>query len=202
MSSPYNQLWQVMPISRTMTVVDRQWMAQAAPTEDNIIIVDPDCMFVKKMDIMVEEGSPIAQQAFYNFDFDEDDVDTVGRGVAKVYILDPLPFPSSSPPRYCQNCPSLAGKDPGNSTRPRQVAARLDQYIGESSGTALDGRDVWLCVCCVRVRHTARDLGLAECPPSSQATCHTNHTLSRGGAAGTAGQWQANVVEACGERRI
>lgn len=37
------------------------------------MIVDPDCMIVHKFDAMVEEGSPIAQQAFYNFDPDLND---------------------------------------------------------------------------------------------------------------------------------
>ena len=32
------------------------------PTEDIVIVVDPDCMFVKPMDIVVEQGSPVAQQ--------------------------------------------------------------------------------------------------------------------------------------------
>lgn len=30
-------------------------------------------MFVHKLDMVVEEGAPIAQGAFYHFDFDKDD---------------------------------------------------------------------------------------------------------------------------------
>jgi len=41
------------------------------PTEDIILLIDPDCMLVKQFDAMVEEGSPIAQQAFFTFNPDE-----------------------------------------------------------------------------------------------------------------------------------
>ncbi len=59
------------------------------------MIVDPDCMFVKKMEIMVEEGSPVAQQAFYNFDFSKDDVPMqVARRYCKgCTFLDPIAVP-------------------------------------------------------------------------------------------------------------
>jgi hypothetical protein len=49
------------------------WLRNAKPTEDVIIVVDPDCMFVSKLEVMVEEGAPIAQSAFYQFDFEKDD---------------------------------------------------------------------------------------------------------------------------------
>ena len=49
---PYNKPWSIT-----------KWLEEAMPKEDVIVIVDPDCMFVKKMEINVEEGSPVAQQA-------------------------------------------------------------------------------------------------------------------------------------------
>ena len=49
---PYNKPWSIT-----------KWLEEAKPKEDVIMIVDPDCMFVKKMEINVEEGSPVAQQA-------------------------------------------------------------------------------------------------------------------------------------------
>ena len=42
-------------------------------SQDVVVVVDPDCLFVGKLDIPVEEGSPIAQQAFYHFDFSRRD---------------------------------------------------------------------------------------------------------------------------------
>ncbi|KAJ1495273.1 hypothetical protein T484DRAFT_1763382 [Baffinella frigidus] len=66
--TPYNKPFSIM-----------RWLEEAPPTEDVVVVVDPDCLFVGKLDtvveegspldIVVEEGSPVAQQAFYNFDF-------------------------------------------------------------------------------------------------------------------------------------
>jgi hypothetical protein len=81
---PYNKPWSIT-----------KWLEEAKPKEDVIMIVDPDCMFVKKMEIMVEEGSPVAQQAFYNFDFSKDDVPMqVARRYCKgCTFLDPIAVP-------------------------------------------------------------------------------------------------------------
>jgi len=65
------------------------WLAQAQPTEDVVLVIDPDCMFVSRMEVVVEEGAPIAQQAFYNFDVDSDDP------------------PMQIARRYCRNCTFL-----------------------------------------------------------------------------------------------
>eukprot|EP00291_Cryptomonas_curvata_P003363 CAMPEP_0172179868 /NCGR_PEP_ID=MMETSP1050-20130122/16874_1 /TAXON_ID=233186 /ORGANISM="Cryptomonas curvata, Strain CCAP979/52" /LENGTH=371 /DNA_ID=CAMNT_0012852833 /DNA_START=1 /DNA_END=1114 /DNA_ORIENTATION=+ len=65
------------------------WLRKARPTEDVIIVVDPDCMFIRPLDIVVEEGSPIAQQAFYHFNLDSDEI------------------PMQIARRYCKNCTFL-----------------------------------------------------------------------------------------------
>ena len=45
------------------------WLQNAKPTEDIVIIVDPDCMFVRPfaMQDIVEEGKPIAMKALCKF---------------------------------------------------------------------------------------------------------------------------------------
>ena len=111
---PYNKPWSIS-----------QWIAQAAPTEDNIIIVDPDCMFVKKMDIMVEEGSPIAQQAFYNFDFDKDDV------------------PMQLARRYCKGCTFLDPIAVPIVIHRRDIAKIAPRWLAKTLEIRRD-RDKWL----------------------------------------------------------
>ncbi|EKX36882.1 hypothetical protein GUITHDRAFT_116905 [Guillardia theta CCMP2712] len=76
--TPYNKPWAI-----------HRWLQDAEPTEDVILIVDPDCMFLSRMEFMVEEGAPVAQQAFYHFDFSTDDV------------------PMQIARRYCRNCSFL-----------------------------------------------------------------------------------------------
>eukprot|EP00291_Cryptomonas_curvata_P007075 CAMPEP_0172183900 /NCGR_PEP_ID=MMETSP1050-20130122/19262_1 /TAXON_ID=233186 /ORGANISM="Cryptomonas curvata, Strain CCAP979/52" /LENGTH=252 /DNA_ID=CAMNT_0012857609 /DNA_START=1954 /DNA_END=2712 /DNA_ORIENTATION=- len=65
------------------------WLREANPKEDIILVIDPDCMFVSPMNIVVEEGAPIAQQAFYHFEMNSNDV---SMQIAR---------------RYCKNCTFL-----------------------------------------------------------------------------------------------
>jgi len=65
------------------------WIREANPKEDIVILIDPDCMFVSPMNIVVEEGAPVAQQAFYHFEIQSDDV---AMQIAR---------------RYCKNCTFL-----------------------------------------------------------------------------------------------
>jgi hypothetical protein len=55
---PYNKPFGVM-----------HWMAHAKPTADIIVVIDPDCMFVRPFDFveLVETNRPIAQKAFFTF---------------------------------------------------------------------------------------------------------------------------------------
>lgn len=82
--TPYNKPWSV-----------QRWLEDEKPTEDVIMIIDPDCMFVTKMELVVEEGSPIAQQAFYHFDFNKNDVPMqIARRYCKdCTFLDPIAVP-------------------------------------------------------------------------------------------------------------
>ena len=43
------------------------WLQTADVKEDIIIVADPDCALISKVDIAVEEGSPVATQGYYTF---------------------------------------------------------------------------------------------------------------------------------------
>mmetsp|Transcript_53170 Transcript_53170/g.140548 ORF Transcript_53170/g.140548 Transcript_53170/m.140548 type:complete len:406 (-) Transcript_53170:1459-2676(-) len=43
------------------------WLENSKPTEDVVVIIDPDCMYVSPLEIIVDEGFPVAQRAFFSF---------------------------------------------------------------------------------------------------------------------------------------
>jgi len=74
-----------VPYNKPLSV--SQWLATGQVVEDVIIIIDPDCCFVHKVDIMVQEGAPVAQPAFYSFDVNK-----------------PNSVPNQIARRYCPKC--------------------------------------------------------------------------------------------------
>jgi len=79
--SPYNKPWAIM-----------RWLAEDKPVAETILIVDPDCMFVDRLEVSVVENAPIAQQAFFSFVFGE------GNGTGKDNVA------AEVARRYCKGC--------------------------------------------------------------------------------------------------
>ena len=76
------------PINKPNALV--QWLAHAKPTADAILVIDPDCIFVQRLDREVREGRALGQQAYFNFDFaDGEAQDNLAAQVAR---------------RYCKGC--------------------------------------------------------------------------------------------------
>jgi hypothetical protein len=67
---PYNWTDDVYKAyNKPLSIMD--WFKHAKPTDDIVIVVDPDCMFLKPFDMheLVSEGKPIAMKALYSFDY-------------------------------------------------------------------------------------------------------------------------------------
>ena len=76
------------PINKPYALV--QWLAHAKPTADAILVIDPDCIFVQRLDHTVQQGTALGQQAYFNFDFaDGEAQDNLAAQVAR---------------RYCKGC--------------------------------------------------------------------------------------------------
>jgi hypothetical protein len=66
-----------------------KWLSETKPSAEAILILDPDCMPIRPLDMTVVEGRPIAQQAFFNFVFSEKRQGNVAAEAAA---------------RYCKGC--------------------------------------------------------------------------------------------------
>lgn len=67
---PYNWTTDVYKAyNKPLSIMD--WFAKAKPSDEIVIVVDPDCMFLKPfaMQELVSEGKPIAMKALYSFDY-------------------------------------------------------------------------------------------------------------------------------------
>jgi len=80
------------PYNKPAAIIN--WLDRSKPTEDIIMVIDPDCMFVNRMDIVVEEGAPIAQRAFYSFrNLDDVPMQIARRYCAKCTFVDAIAVP-------------------------------------------------------------------------------------------------------------
>jgi len=71
------------------------WLQTTEVKEDIIIIIDPDCAYINKMDIQVDEGAPVSTQGYYSFK-DENSIEMqiakhYCKGICKHY--DPIAVP-------------------------------------------------------------------------------------------------------------
>mmetsp|Transcript_14995 Transcript_14995/g.32563 ORF Transcript_14995/g.32563 Transcript_14995/m.32563 type:complete len:243 (+) Transcript_14995:2-730(+) len=72
------------------------WLANAVVKEDVIVLIDPDCAFINKLEVPVVEGYPIANAGYYNFP--DDDPESVEFEICKRYCpwckwFDPIAVP-------------------------------------------------------------------------------------------------------------
>lgn len=54
---------QYPPYNRIFSLIT--WLREAPPTEDTILLLDPDCVFLRPLDVSAQRGHPIAQPIHY-----------------------------------------------------------------------------------------------------------------------------------------